>query len=189
MHKPRAGTVLAPIDSGWPEGNTCGFVCSVGSGSISIKGAIIIASIFEFCGALLMGGHVVKTIRKGIADYECFEDDPGVLMYGCLCVIAAVGMWLLLATYLEMPVSTTHSAIGGMVGMTLAAKGADCVVWHQKSDDFPYVKGVSAIVVSWLLSPIFSGLISCFFFLTLRTLVLRRKNSYAYGKHVGNTGA
>eukprot|EP00958_Prasinococcus_capsulatus_P024686 scaffold3886_cov399-Prasinococcus_capsulatus_cf.AAC.43 len=175
------------------------FATSVGSGSISIKGAIAIASVFEFTGALLMGGHVVKTIRKvrsppssparvppqpHLFDGILAFDEPGVLMYGCLCVIAAVGLWLLLATYLEMPVSTTHSAIGGMVGMTLAAKGKDCVVWSSKKDDFPYVGGVAAIVVSWILSPFFSGIIACFFFLVLRTLVLRRQNSFQYGWYV-----
>lgn len=51
--------------------------------------------------------------------------DAGILMYGCLCVVASVGMWLFLASYLEMPVSTTHSAVGGMVGMTIITKGTN----------------------------------------------------------------
>ena len=42
-----------------------------------------------------MGSHVTNTIRKGIADYKCFENDAEILMYGCLGN-TAVGMWLFL---------------------------------------------------------------------------------------------
>ena len=65
-----------------------------GSKSLTIKNAVIMAAIFESSGAILMGGHVVNTIRKGIADYECFEDEPYVLMYGCMWVCFSVGCWL-----------------------------------------------------------------------------------------------
>ena len=64
-------------------------------------------------------------MRKGIADVDCFEDNPGLLMYGMTCVIMAVGIWLLLASYLEMPVSTTHSCVGGIVGMTMMSRGSE----------------------------------------------------------------
>jgi sodium-dependent phosphate transporter len=142
------------------------FATSVGSGALTIKHAVMLAAVFEFCGALFMGGHVVKTIRKGIADQSCFTDDPGLLMYGCLCVIFSVAIWLVVASFLEMPVSTTHSCVGGMIGMTMVARGSSCVVWSAKSDTFPYIKGVAAIVVSWLLSPIVSGGFSFVFFFT-----------------------
>ena len=94
------------------------FATSVGSKSLTMKEAVVLASIFETSGALLMGSHVTKTIRKGIADYECFEDDPGALMYGSMCVCFSVGMWLFIASRYEMPVSTTHSCVVGMIGMT-----------------------------------------------------------------------
>jgi len=155
------------------------FATSVGSGALTIKHAVMLAGVFEFCGALFMGGHVVKTIRKGIANQNCFKDDPGLLMYGCLCVIFSVAIWLVVASFLEMPVSTTHSCVGGMIGMTMVARGSSCVVWSAKSETFPYIKGVAAIVVSWLLSPIVSGGFSFVFFLTLRALVMRSQNSYA----------
>ena len=73
------------------------------------------------------------------------EDNPGLIMYGMTCVIASVGMWLLLASYLEMPVSTTHSCVGGIIGMAMMSRGSECVVWYEESEDFPYVKGVSAM--------------------------------------------
>jgi len=84
-----------------------------------------------------------------------------------------VGLWLFLASYLEMPVSTTHSCVGGMIGMTLVLGGADCVIWYKPLDTFPYVGGVGGIVMSWFISPIFSGLIAMFIFFTTRAMVLR----------------
>ena len=133
------------------------FATSVGAKSLTIRQAVVLAAIFEFLGAVLMGSSVAKTIRKGIADPDCFEDNPGLLMYGMTIVILAVAVWLALASYLEMPVSTTHSAVGGIIGMTMMVRGSDCVVWNEESDDFPYIKGVAAIVASWVLSPVVSG--------------------------------
>ena len=118
------------------------FATSVGSKALTLKQAVVLAAIFETSGAVLMGSHVTNTIRKGIADYKCFEDDAYLLMYGCMWVILAVGIWLFLASYLEMPVSTTHSCVGGMIGMALATGGSDCVVWYKIKNEFPYVGGV-----------------------------------------------
>ena len=159
------------------------FATSIGSGALSIKKAVLFASIFEFSGALLMGSHVTDTIRKGIADYSCFEDDPAILMYGCMCVLAAMSVWLVTASYLEMPVSTTHSCVGGMIGMTMVSRGVNCVTWTKETDKFPYIKGVSAIVVSWLLSPFVSGIFASFFFYILRLSVLRSENSFTRSKY------
>tara|TARA_B100000925_G_scaffold291256_1_gene278699 strand:- start:3305 stop:4894 length:1590 start_codon:yes stop_codon:yes gene_type:complete len=154
------------------------FATSVGSRALTIKQAVIIAAIFECLGAILMGSHVADTIRKGIADYQCFEDSPELLMYGCMCVMIAVGLWLFLASYYEMPVSTTHSCVGGMVGMTIAIKGGACVKWYSEKDTFPYVGGVSGIILSWFISPIMSALIAGFIFYITRLLVLRHKESF-----------
>lgn len=151
---------------------------SVGSKALTIKQAVILASVFETSGAILMGSHVTKTIRKGIADYECFQDDPGALMYGSMCVCLSVGMWLFLASKYEMPVSTTHSCVGGMIGMTLVLKGSECVIWYEEKDSFPYVGGVIGIVASWVVSPVFSALISSGVFAFIRAFVLRSENSY-----------
>ena len=149
------------------------FASSIGSGALTLKQAAGLAIIFETGGAILMGNHVDDTIRKGIADYKCFENEPEVLMYGCMYVILAVAIWLFTASYLEMPVSTTHSCVGGMVGMTIALAGSNCVIWYKEVDTFPYIGGISGIVLSWFISPIFSGLISAFSFGISRTLVLR----------------
>jgi len=154
--------------------------------------AVFLAAIFETAGAVLMGSHVTDTIRKGIADYKCFEDDAYLLMYGCMWVILSVGMWLFLASYLEMPVSTTHSCVGGMIGMAMALKGSDCVIWYKPVETFPYVGGVGGIVMSWVLSPLFSGLIACGVFGITRIYVLRKdfntsRINWAYPILIGST--
>ena len=119
-----------------------------------------------------MGSHVTDTIRKGIADYQCFENDPELFMYGCMWVIISVSIWLFIATYYEMPVSTTHSCVGGMIGMTISLVGSDCVIWYKSTDTFPYIGGVMGIVLSWFISPIFSGIASSIIFYISRSLVL-----------------
>ena len=154
------------------------FATSIGSKSLTIKNAVILAAVFESSGAILMGGHVVNTIRKGIADYECFEDEPYVLMYGCMWVCFTVGCWLFIASKYEMPVSTTHSCVGSMIGMTLALKGPECVIWYVKKESFPYIGGVSGIVLSWVISPLFSALLASLLFGGLRSGLLRLKNSF-----------
>ena len=133
------------------------FATSIGSKALTMKWAIVIAMIFELAGALLMGSHVTETIRKGIADYQCFEDNPYVLMYGCMYVLLSVGIWLFLASKYEMPVSTTHSCVGGMIGMTIALGGFECV---GISKIHFHIGGVSGIVLSWIFSPVLSVIFS-----------------------------
>lgn len=153
------------------------FATSVGSKSLTLKQATFLAILFETSGAILMGNHVSDTIRKGISDIECFKDNPETLMYGCMWVLVSVSGWLFLASKYELPVSTTHSCVGGMIGMTIAIAGSDCVIWYKYVDNFPYVGGVSGIVISWILSPLFSGIISSVLFGSLRNFVLRRPYS------------
>jgi sodium-dependent phosphate transporter len=168
------------------------FATSVGSKALTIKQASILAVVFETSGAVLMGSHVTDTIRKGIANYECFEQEPYLLMYGCMWVIISVSFWLFLASYLEMPVSTTHSCVGGMIGMTIATVGSDCVIWFKQVETFPYIGGVGGIIMSWFLSPVFSGLISSSVYGLTRKFVLRHnyesnRLNYIYPILVGTT--
>lgn len=156
------------------------FATSVGAKAITIPQAVIIAGIFEFAGAVLLGSQVTDTVRKKIADREEFEDDPEVLMYGMLCVLAATGIWLTLASFLELPVSTTHSVIGGIIGMALAAKGNDAVVWYKFDDDKSALKkfsGVAPVIASWVISPFLSGCFAVILFGSVRTLILRKEDS------------
>ena len=160
------------------------YATAVGSKALTIKQAVVLASVFETGGAIFMGSHVSKTIRKGIADYECFEDDPGPLMYGCMSVCLAVGMWLFIASKYEMPVSTTHSCVGGMIGMTMVLKGSGCVVWYEERELFPYVGGVAGIVLSWVISPVFSAVISSTLYGIIRQVIMRSEHSFTRTKYL-----
>jgi len=154
------------------------FATSVGSKTITMKQAVIFAAFWEFAGAVLLGSHVTKTISSGIADPHCFQNDPEILMYGMMCVIFTTGIWLIFATLFELPVSTTHSTVGGIIGMVLVAKGSSCVNWYSPSPVFPFAKGVVAIIISWFLSPILSAAIGMTLFASIRRFVLRADNSY-----------
>jgi len=159
------------------------YATSVGSKALTIKQACVLAVIFEFAGSVLAGSAVADTIRKGIADYACYEGgymDSAILMYGNLCVVGSVAIWLALASWLEMPVSTTHSCVGGMIGMTIVAKGRDCVVWTKKTtaEELYIPSGVVGIVLSWIISPFLSGIFAVLLFLFVRTLVLRSKEAF-----------
>lgn len=156
------------------------FATSIGAKSLTIKQAVVLACIFETSGAILMGSHVSETIRKGIADYECFQEDPYTLMYGCMWVCFSVATWLFTASYLEMPVSTTHSCIGGMIGMTIAIKGPNCVIWYKSIDNFPFIGGVTGMIISWFVSPLLSGIISSSIFIIVRNFILRKKYEDKY---------
>src|SRR5690606_32241768 len=89
---------------------------SVGSKALTIKQAILVAMVFEFAGAYLAGGEVTSTIRKGIIDSAYFVDAPELLVFGMIGSLLAAGTWLLIASFLGWPVSTTHSIIGAIVG-------------------------------------------------------------------------
>jgi sodium-dependent phosphate transporter len=95
-----------------------------------------------------------------------------------LCAMLATGIWLLVATYFELPVSTTHSIVGAVIGMSMVAAGADSVIWSQEKDSFPFLEGVSVIVISWFTSPLLAGIGGAGLFLFTRHAVLRRQNSY-----------
>ncbi len=152
------------------------FGSSVGAKALTMKQAIVVASICEFLGSVLMGAGVVETIKGGLTKVDAFTETPDLLMYGMMCALLAAGLWLLLATFWELPVSTTHSIVGAVVGMACVASpnGFASVVWYAE----PFKKSLVLIVISWILSPVLSAAVAAVFFLITRTAVLRRKNSF-----------
>ena len=134
---------------------------------------MVFAGIFEFLGAFLMGSSVTETIQSKISDPQAFKDEPEVLMFGMSCVLVGVAVWLILATLYSLPVSTTHSCIGGLVGMTIVAKGVRAVKWAE----------VIKVVISWFVSPVLSGLISALLFYIVRTHILRHTNCFDRAFH------
>ena len=104
---------------------------SIGSGALTVKQALLVAAVFEFTGAVLAGGEVTSTIRKGMIDTAAFVDQPDTLIFGMLAALAAAGVWLLVASRKGWPVSTTHSIVGAIVGFAIVAVGADVVQWPK----------------------------------------------------------
>ena len=148
---------------------------SVGSKSITIKQAVILASIFEFSGAYLAGGEVTKTIRKGIIDQATFTNQPEVLIWGMLAALLAAGTWLLIASRKGWPVSTTHSIVGAVIGFAAVGVSMDAVHWEK----------VTGIVLSWVVTPVMAGVISFSVFTSIQKLILDTedpfKNALKYG--------
>lgn len=134
---------------------------SVGSNAITIKQAIIIAMIFEFSGAFLAGGEVTSTIRKGIIDASYFIEAPELLVYGMIASLLAAGIWLVVASALGWPVSTTHSIIGAIVGFAAVGVNIDSVSWGA----------VGGIVGSWVVTPAISGFIAYIIFQSVQKLI------------------
>ncbi|GAX82464.1 hypothetical protein CEUSTIGMA_g9891.t1 [Chlamydomonas eustigma] len=153
------------------------FATSVGSRTLKLWQACIIAGIFEFLGAMVLGGETTKTVASDISNVSMFSDVPEIYMYGMLCSVAIAGTWLLVATYWCLPVSTTHSIIGAIMGFSLVYGGWNGVMWHQERGDFPYTKGFLPVVLSWFFSPIIGGVLSSIIFYLNRHLILRRNNS------------
>ena len=100
---------------------------SVGSRALTIRQAVVVAAVLEFAGAYLVGGHVTKTIRGGILDPAVVGERPDVLIAGMLAALTAAGTWLLIASRLGWPVSTTHSIVGAIAGFGAVALGWDAV--------------------------------------------------------------
>jgi PiT family inorganic phosphate transporter len=139
---------------------------SVGSKALTIRQAIMVAAVFELLGAVLAGGEVTSTIRKGIVDADLLAGSPELLVYGMLAALLAAGTWLLVASKNGWPVSTTHSIIGAIVGFAAVGIGVEAVQWGE----------VVTIVMSWVVSPVTAGLIAFLIFLSVHRLILTQED-------------
>ena len=139
---------------------------SVGSHAISMKQAVLLAAVFEFAGAFLVGGHVTNTVRKGIVSTEVFHGNPEIFVLGMLSALLAAGVWLNLATFLGLPVSTTHSIIGAIVGFGLIVGGLSAIHWGK----------LGSVVMSWVVSPVCGGLMGWVTFTIIKRTVLTSWN-------------
>lgn len=116
---------------------------SVGSRALTFVKATIIAAIFESAGAILAGGQVTQTIRAEIIDPQLFTNTPELLVYGMLAALAAASTWLVIATKRGLPVSTTHTVVGALIGFGLISLGAGDIHWEV----------VTNIALSWIVTP------------------------------------
>ena len=144
---------------------------AVGSHAITLTGAILIAATFEAGGALIAGGDVVGTIKKGIIDPDMVANRD-TFIWLMIAALLAAAVWLNFATAVGAPVSTTHSIVGGVLGAGIAAAGWDIANWNQ----------VGMIAASWVISPVLGGLIAAGFLyiikrsITYKTDVLSSAN-------------
>ncbi len=148
---------------------------SVGSGALTIRRAVIVAAVLEFSGALFVGGHVTDTVRKGMLDMQLVQADPQLLLYGMLGALAAAATLLAVATAYGLPVSTTHSIVGAIVGFGAVALGVDAVNWGK----------VAQIVVSWVTSPLIGGVLAFLIFNLVRYLILDRDDPFESARRTG----
>jgi inorganic phosphate transporter, PiT family len=146
---------------------------SVGARALTMKQAICIAMVFEFAGAYLAGGEVTETIRSGIVEMEVMAQHPDLFVYGMLASLLAAGSWLLIASMLGWPVSTTHSIVGAIIGFAAVGISVDAVQWSA----------VWGIVGSWVITPVMAGVLSFWIFRSVQFLILNTEDPFANAKH------
>ncbi len=138
---------------------------AVGAKAITPKQAVFISGVLEFLGAALFGAHVTKTIAKGIVNLEMIGSTEEILI-GAMAALVASTVWIIFATFWGMPVSTTHSIVGGMAGFGIAAAGWGAVNWVK----------MGIIALTWVISPLIGGLLSYTIFKIISWTILHRKN-------------
>ena len=141
---------------------------SVGSGALTLRRAIIVAAVFEFAGAVFFGSHVTDTIRKGVLDFggdDFSRELSQKLMFGFMAALLAAAIWLTIATKYGLPVSTTHSIVGGVIGMGLWIQPSS-VNWSK----------VGEIILSWIVSPLLGGVLAYLSFIIIRKVIFNHEN-------------
>jgi PiT family inorganic phosphate transporter len=142
---------------------------AVGSKALTLGGAIIIAAIFEASGALIAGGDVVKTIKKGIIDPAAFAGDAQTFIWAMTAALLAAAGWLTYSTWRGNPVSTTHAIVGGVTGAGIAAGGFAVVDWAT----------MGKIVGSWIASPVMGGIIAAAFLFVINHTIMNKEDRIA----------
>jgi PiT family inorganic phosphate transporter len=142
---------------------------AVGAKAITIRQAIFIAGILNCVGATFIGAHVTNTIRKGIVSTEVLSD-PHLALIGAFSALLAAALWVSFATWKSLPVSTTHSIVGAMIGFGIMAGGFAVINWGK----------LGAVIASWVISPIFSLIIAWSMFNIIVKFVLRRRDAFRW---------
>jgi PiT family inorganic phosphate transporter len=141
---------------------------SVGSGAITLKQAVLISIVANTLGAVLAGGYVTNTISKGMIDPGLLAGDPNKLMLGMFAALISAGLWVNLATYFALPVSTTHAIVGSVVGFGMISVGAGAVNWDK----------IITIAISWIISPVTGACIAGGMYYFAEKKILSSKDPY-----------
>ncbi|RSL40703.1 Phosphate-repressible phosphate permease pho-4 [Fusarium duplospermum] len=174
------GTIFAFLDA-WNIGANDvanSWASSVSSRSVSYMQAMLGASLMEFSGALGVGGRVADTIRTKVVAVDAFDDSPQMLMLGMVCAVIASATYLTFATRFGFPVSTTHSLLGGVLGMGVGALGGSGITWigYKENGSVDIQQGVVQVFLAWIIAPMLSGIFASMIFLFTKYGVLLRKN-------------
>ncbi|PWY55335.1 phosphate permease [Legionella qingyii] len=145
---------------------------TMGSKAVTVKQAMLIAIFFEFAGAFLGGTGVTETMRDGIINSSELSGQPLILIEGMLGVLLACTIWMNLASYLGVPVSITNALVGSMVGFGAVVLGPQAIHWNQ----------VSRIAVSWVTSPMISGITAYILFTSIQQTIFVKSNPLAKAK-------
>lgn len=145
---------------------------AVGSKALTLTTAIIIAAVFEASGALIAGGEVVETIKKGIIDISAFGGNPDPFIWAMMAALLAAALWLNFATMVRVPVSTTHSIVGGVMGAGIAAAGFSIVSWST----------MGKIAASWVISPVLGGIIAAAFLFAIKKSIVFQEDKVLAAK-------
>ncbi|MCK5293289.1 MAG: anion permease, partial [Arcobacteraceae bacterium] len=145
---------------------------AVGSKALTMGGAIVIAAVFEAAGALIAGGDVVKTIKKGIIDIAAFGGNTDSFIWAMMAALLAAALWLNFATMAKAPVSTTHSIVGGVMGAGIAAAGFSIVAWGT----------MGKIAASWVISPVLGGIIAAAFLYSIKKSIVFKDDKISAAK-------
>ncbi|KAF6783467.1 phosphate-repressible phosphate permease [Colletotrichum sojae] len=150
---------------------------AVGSQSISYLHAMMLAAVMEFSGAVGVGARVANTIRTKIVDTEQFADAPALLMLGMVCAVTASAVYLTFATKVGLPVSTTHSIMGGVIGFGIAALGVNGIQWAEPGGGMKALNsGVVQVFLAWIIAPCLAGVFAATIFSITKFAVLLRRN-------------
>ena len=142
---------------------------AVGAKAITIRQAVFIAGMLNIVGAVFIGSHVTNTIRKGIVSTEILVD-PHIALIGAISALLAAALWVSFATWKSLPVSTTHSIVGAMIGFGIMAGGFSVIKWGK----------LAAVVLSWVISPVFSLVIAFVMFKLIIKIILSRKDPFVW---------
>lgn len=173
------GSIFAALDA-WNIGANDvanSWATSVASRSVTYLQAMCMASLMEFGGALGVGARVADTIRTKIVNTSLFADDPSLLMLGMVCAVVSSSLYLSLATRIGLPVSTTHSILGGVLGMGIASVGTEGITWVGKGKGTAFISsGVVQVFMAWIIAPGLSGAFGAIIFSITKYGVMLRKN-------------
>lgn len=131
----------------------------------------------ELGGTIGVGARVADTIRTKIVKVDEFADSPGILMLGMVCTVMASATWLGFATKIGFPVSTTHTVLGGVVGMGIASVGVNGVQWVGTGSGTELINsGVVSVFMAWIIAPCLAGLFAAILFTITKYVVMLRKD-------------